>query len=212
MSDVAEILGQPFDPTQQEASTAWEPLVPGWYNAYVEKEEIKRTKAGDGYFLKLQFCIADGVYQNRKVFTNINIANPSAACVKIGKADLTALTQSLNIPMLTDTVQLLNGAVQIRVTIKRDQNEIKGYKLIGVITTAASVSPPLAAVPTAPAAMAPAPAVQSAPAPVAPVVQYGASGRPLPAKAPAPAEVSTSMQPTPLADQFSKQSLEPWKR
>ena len=171
MSDIAKILGQPFDPTQQEASVAWEPLVPGWYNAFIEKEEIKETRARDGHLLNLWFSIIDGPYKNRKVFTNINLANPSAKCVAIGKADLTALTQSLNIPLLQDTAQLINGSVQIRVIIKKDQNEIKGYKPIGAVTTAVPVAP----VPSIPADIAPA----APPAPVQPPVAPDRPPQPL---------------------------------
>ncbi len=208
MSDLASILGQPFDPGAQEASQAWEPLTPGWYNAYIEKEEIKLTRAGDGYILKLTFYIIDGLSQNRKVFANINLSNPSEQCVKIGRADLAALTQSVDIPLLQDTAQLLNKAVQIRVTVKKDQNEIKGYK---PIDQSQPVAPAASVAPVPPAIAPPAGMVGGQGAqPVAPLVGIGTPVAPtapvdrniappvqaLPAKvAPTPAPVA----PAPIA-------------
>ena len=198
MSDIVSILGQPFDPSAQEASQAWEPLVPGWYNAYAEKEEIKPTRAGDGYILKLQFCVIDGPSRNRKVFTNINLSNPSEQCVKIGKADLTALTQSLNIPSLTDTVQLLNGAVQIRVIVKKDQNEIKGYKPIDQSQPATPVAP-----------VAPVPPTIAPPALVAPTAPVAQPLPPVPQAAPVTAPEAHVQQSLPTT---SAAPVEPWKR
>ncbi len=216
MSDIASILGQPFDPGAQEASQAWEPLAPGWYNAYVEKEEIKLTHAGDGYFLKLQFCVIDGPSQNRKVFTNINLSNPSEQCVKIGKADLTALTQSLDIPLLQDTSQLLNEAVQIRVTVKKDQNEIKGYKPIDQSQPATPAAPVAPVPPTiAPpagiaggqgAVVAPAPV---APAPVTPIRPTVPVARPKPPVAQQPVAPVAPQQSPPTT---SAAPVEPWKQ
>ncbi len=221
MSDIASILGQPFDPGAQEASQAWEPLTPGWYNAYAEKEEIKPTRAGDGYILKLTFCIIDGPSQNRKVFVNINLSNPSEKCVKIGKADLAAFTQSVDIPLLQDTAQLLNKAVQIRVTVKKDQNEIKGYKPI-------DQSQPVApAIPMAPVPLAIAPpagmvggqgAQPVAPAPVAIPMPDG-SLIPVPQRTPAttpaapaiapPVSPAPATSPPPVPVAFSQQQLQP---
>ena len=195
MSDISQILGQPFDPGAQEASRPREPVSPGWYNAYVEEEEIKNTQKGNGHLLSLQFCIIDGPNQNRKVFTNINLSNPSEICVKIGKADLAALTQSLNIPLLEDTSQLLNKAVQIRVIVKKDQNEIKGYKSID---QSQPVAPAVPMAPMPPMAAPPAGMVggQGAPAPTA------APAAPIAAPQPTPAQVAQVTPPVvPLAQQ-----------
>ncbi len=205
MSDIASILGQPFDPGAQEASQAWEPLTPGWYSAYAEKEEIKPTRAGDGYILKLTFCIIDGPSQNRKVFTNINLSNPSEQCVKIGKADLAALTQSVDIPLLQDTAQLLNKAVQIRVTVKKDQNEIKGYKPIDQSQPVAPAVP-VAPVPPAIAPSTPKPAPAAIPMPdgsLIPVPQRA------PATTPAAPAIAPPASPPPPPVAYSQQQLQP---
>ena len=222
MSDISQILGQPFDPGAQEASQPREPVSPGWYNAYIKEEEIKVTQKGDGHILNLQFCIIDGPNQNRKVFTNINLSNPSEICVKIGKADLAALTKSLNIPLLEDTSQLLNKAVQIRVTVKKDQNEIKGYKSID---QSQPVAPAVPAVPVASPQPTPAQVAQVTP-PVVPLAQQPTSppaistGMTDPStlemlQIPAAPAPEAHVQQQPIAPQppiSSQGAMEPWRQ
>ena len=143
-NDLASIFGQNFNPAQHEQPNIYDLLVPGKYIVQITRTEVKATKAGDGHYLKLEMTILDGQYKNRKVWSQINIANPSAECVKIGLGELSALSKAAGIGELSDSAQLLNATIEVRVSVKGDQNIVRGYAPIGQI----QLPPPPSSPPT----------------------------------------------------------------
>ena len=80
-----------FDATNVAPREAFDPLPPGDYKAMIEGSDVKPTKKGDGYMLKLQWLVLDGQYSGRKIFQNINLANPNPKAVEIGQQELSAV-------------------------------------------------------------------------------------------------------------------------
>jgi hypothetical protein len=132
LSNLQEIFDGGFDNSKYEPSN-FELLPPGWLPLFVEDAELKQTKDGKGYYVKIKHSVINGEkHSGRVVFNNINIRNVSDKCETIGRALLSSLTRALGIPILTDVKQLVNGICLGRIVVKGDQNKITGYKAIGV--------------------------------------------------------------------------------
>lgn len=122
-----------FDANTVEPNVALEPVPAGKYTAVITESEIKPTKSGNGQFLELTFEILDGEYKGRKVWTRLNIDNPSADAVKIARGNLSAICRAVNVMRPKDSADLHNLPLEITVKCKkRDDadeitNEIKGF-------------------------------------------------------------------------------------
>jgi len=168
--------GHEFDPMAVEPSSSFDPLPPGDYPVLIEQAEIRETKKGDGSYLKLTLQVLDGQFKGRKLWDNINLANPNVQCVEIGMKALASLGRALGGQKIRATEQLLNQVVAAKVAVKNDknygdQNVVREYKA------------PSEAQPQTGDAGLPAPA-QPAPVPVA--APQAAGPAPLPAGSAAP--------------------------
>ena len=145
-----------FDATtvSPDVGTNNTPVPAGTYLAMITASEIKPTKAGDSQYLKLEFTIADGEFQGRKVFDNLNIYNTSADAQQIAQARLSAICHAVNVLQLQSSEQLHHIPLKIVVSIKPAAN---GYNASNVIkglesATSSAQTRPAAAKPFASAA------------------------------------------------------------
>ncbi len=179
MGDLSDVFGEiGFDCNSVDPQQTFDPIPAGWYIAMAVEAEIKETKAMNGFYLSLQFEVLDGEYKGRKVFTNINLSNPSDAAVEIGQRALSGLGRAINVLNITDSSQVINVPLQVKVKVKSDaqygpSNEIQGYKMIEVLAqaplspVATQALPSMQPAPIAPVYVAPNP--HPAPPPAAPV-------------------------------------------
>lgn len=119
---------------EAEESRDFSPLPDGQYPAIVTVSEIKDTKAGNGQFLALTFEVIDGDHKGRKVWANLNIQNPSAACEKIGRAQLASLCKAVGVMNPQDSQELHDIPLVIRIGKDKgdpNRNDVKGYSQIG---------------------------------------------------------------------------------
>ena len=124
----------------------FQPLPAGWYNATINKAELKATKDGTGQYIAIRYDIIGPTHQGRVVFGNVNIRNKSEKAEEIGRAQLGDIMRAIGLKQVSDTDQLIGGALQIKLDVKTDEqygtrNEVKGFK-------AAGDSMPASAVPT----------------------------------------------------------------
>ena len=129
--DLAQIFGGAFDPNSVEPAADFEVLPPGKYPCLIEESELKSTKKGDGYYVKLVMSVLDGQFKGRKVFDNINISNPNQQAMEIGQRSLSALALAIGLPAVTDTAQLANQCVVASVKVKDGDNQVRTYLPIG---------------------------------------------------------------------------------
>ncbi|MDD5697381.1 MAG: DUF669 domain-containing protein [Victivallaceae bacterium] len=136
-----------FDANTVEPNVALEPVPAGKYTAVISESEIKPTKSGNGQFLELTFEIVEGEFKGRKVWTRLNIDNPSADAVKIARGNLSAICRAVNVMTLKDSADLHNLPLEITVKCKkRDDadeitNEIKGFAPKGASANPAAPPP-----------------------------------------------------------------------
>lgn len=137
-----------FNATEVEPSTGFAPIPAGEYICVISEEEMKMTRNNNGQYLKLTFEIIEGEYQGRKIWGNLNLENPNADAVRIARADLSAICRAVNVMQLTDTTQLLNIPLVIKLAVRKNretdefENAIKGYKAKADYSPSASAASP----------------------------------------------------------------------
>ena len=122
-----------FNAAAVEPSTGFDCVPAGDYDVVIMTSEMKTTKDGSGQYLKLEFAILNGQFQNRKIFTNLNLVNKNETAVKIAKANLSAICRAVGVLTPNDSSELHGKPMTVRVTIRKsdeydDQNEIKSFK------------------------------------------------------------------------------------
>jgi hypothetical protein len=147
-NDIAGIMGgQAFDTHSVEPASDFSPLPPGEYPVIIEKAEVKQTKAGTGSYLQIQLSVIGEKYQNRKLFGRITLANPNETAVDIGRRELAALGQAVGLKAITDSQQLVNARLLVKVKVKKgknsiEDNEIAAYKPLVNAPAPSPASPP----------------------------------------------------------------------
>jgi hypothetical protein len=106
----------------------------GWYKALIVEDEVKKTSAGTGSYIKAKIQIVEpGKFMNRVVFTNFNIENPNPEAVNIALRQLQDICKAVGVPWKpADTNVLHNKPLMVKLAVKEyqgnDQNEVKGFK------------------------------------------------------------------------------------
>lgn len=149
-----------FDSTGIPPRTSPDPVPNGWYRAMVVESAVKPTKESGGKYLQLDWQILDGDHKGRIIWDRLNVQNPIATAQKIGQESLSAVCHVTGVLKLTNSAQLHNIPVMIKVVVKQKdknydpQNEVKGYKPVEGAAPAAG-TPPSSSTTAAPAANAP---------------------------------------------------------
>ena len=147
----------------------YELLPLGWYTAQITNSEIRTLNSGNGQGLKLTFDIIDGQHRGRKVWTTLNVRHTKPDTERWAQQSLRELMESIGLARFSDTTELHNKPLQIKVKVRKDdtgmyddQNDVAGYKPLAGGAAIPSAGP--AARPSAPAP-ANAPAAGGAPTP-----------------------------------------------
>lgn len=168
-----------FDATQVDPVVGFEPVPAGKYVAQIVESDIKPTKVGTGHYLELVLELLDTQYKGRKVWARLNLDNPSAQAVTIGRGELSAICHAVGVMQPRDSCELHHLPLCIKVTCRKREdtgeitNEVKGFEKKEAAFGSGAPTPPRqapVAAPTAPASAAPAPG-QAAPAPATPAPQ-----------------------------------------
>lgn len=135
-------LGGMFDSSKVEPNQGRDPVPAGDYRACIVASEINPNSKKTGRFVEFTFQILDGQFQNRKLWTRLNLWNPSQEAVKIAQGDLSAIGRAVGVLQITDTSQLHNKPLTIGVKVVKDdkgnnKNEISSYKPAQVAAPAA---------------------------------------------------------------------------
>lgn len=179
-NDIADIFPETggFDTNSVPASSGdFEAIPAGWYAAQIDAAEVRDTKARDGKYLHLELTIVGDKFNGRKLFPNINLANPNAKAVEIGTRELAGLGQACGLARVKDSAELLGHVVMVKIKVKQDpgrdpENQVVAYKTAGE----AGVPPVQEPAPAAPAAR---PAAVAAPKPTpAPAAAPAAAAKP----------------------------------
>lgn len=119
----ATFNAQEHDTEQREFSN----IPDGDYSLEVEASELKVTKdARDVVIkqtLKLVYRVTEGEYENRKIFGNMNLENPSEEAQKIGQRQLASLCRAVELPTIEDSEELHFRSFRAKVGIGKPSKE-----------------------------------------------------------------------------------------
>jgi len=126
-----------FNAANVEPNVGFTPIPDATYKMTITASENKPTRSGNGSYLKLELTVADGEYQGRKVFTNLNLDNPNPQAVEIAQGDLSAICRAVGVMAPRDSVELHNLPLMCKVIVeaRNDKptemtNTIKGYAAV----------------------------------------------------------------------------------
>ena len=109
--------------------------------------EEKKTSAGTGSYIAVEFEITKGEYVGRKVWQNFNINNPSDKAEKIGREQVAGWARACGKPNAQDTDDLLERPFNAKLGIEKgtggysDKNKIDSFLLPGAAGAPAKSAP-----------------------------------------------------------------------
>lgn len=182
----------------QEGVGDFSAIDPGDYTAQITDSKMKETKNKQGQFLELTWQIMEGDLAGRKLWSRLNLVNPSVQAVEIAQKHLKSICDAVGVPGPISDSQVLHGKPCIIRVVKTaataqypEGNDIKNYMPVGgAVPGGGGVAAPAAAspFPTAPAAeAAPTPAaaaVAAAGVPNTPATEVAAEEAPTENKPP----------------------------
>ena len=140
---MADIGDMEFDATTEPVMSDRDPIPPGEYLAQMTASERKPTSAGTGELLKCEFTVIEPAeHAGRKVWSQLNLNNPSQTAVQIARKELSSICHAVGVLTPKDSAELHDIQLVIKVRIRpakgdnAAQNEITGY------SSASGQSPP----------------------------------------------------------------------
>ncbi len=123
-----------FNANEVTPASEFEPLAAGKYLAIITDSVMKPTKSGTGQYLEFTFqVIEEGPHKGRRLWSRLNLVNPSAQAVEIAQAELSAMCRAVGHMQPVDSIELHDVPLAITVgqTRRNDTgdlvNEIRGY-------------------------------------------------------------------------------------
>lgn len=126
-----------FDANDVEPASPRGPIPAGDYVAVIVESEEKPTSKGNGSYLQFTFEVVDGEQKGSKLWSRLNLNNPSDVAVGIARAELSAICRAVGVMKPHDSTDLHNLPLVVKVAVKKRAdtgeltNEVKGYKAKG---------------------------------------------------------------------------------
>lgn len=123
-----------FNANEVEPLGDFSPIPAGEYQCIIVKSEKKTTAKGDGEYVSFTFQVINGEFQNRQLFTNLNLRNKNPKAVQIARAELSSICRAVGVPSPKMTEELHNKPLIVKCKIVKRQdtgdmnNETSGYK------------------------------------------------------------------------------------
>lgn len=109
-------LGNTFE-TEKLPKSEFSPIPAGTYMAVIDKAEIKTNKAGTGRYINVALKITGPQYAGRIIFYPVVFESREEKAFESGQKNLRDLMEACCLSSLSDTDQLLNKTVQMKVKI-----------------------------------------------------------------------------------------------
>lgn len=114
------------DTTGSYGDREFKPVPPGTYAITVDSDEMRRTKAGTGIYLKLCMTIVEGIHKNRKLWDHINLKNPNSQAEQIGRTQLARIGKAAGLAQMK-AGDLFGKSMCVRVGVEGKYNRILAY-------------------------------------------------------------------------------------
>ncbi|TXH17350.1 MAG: DUF669 domain-containing protein [Hyphomicrobiaceae bacterium] len=115
-----------FDSSAIEPSAPLEAMPGGVYVMAVTKSDVKPNKKGTGKFIEFVWSVVeDGPFKGRKVWQRVNFQHSNSTTQAIGQGELSAISRACGVNGLTDTSQLHNIPVKVKVGVEKYEGKDK---------------------------------------------------------------------------------------
>jgi len=112
--------------TEDIPQPSYEPVPTGWHTVVIDEAEYVESKSTQGAFmLRLRMTILSEPCKDRKLFDRLNLENPSEKAVEIAVENLGKIGMCLGIEEISDTDQLLEGILQVKVGHETYQDSVQ---------------------------------------------------------------------------------------
>jgi hypothetical protein len=144
-----------FDAREIEPSVGFsgDPIPAGKYKAQLVKSEWKANKAGTGRYCEFVFEILAGDQKGRRIWSRLNLENPSSQAVSMARAELSAICHAVGVMQPKAPQQLFNIplVIGVKVVPRKDKageysNAIDEYLSTETASKAKQQQQPVAAV------------------------------------------------------------------
>lgn len=134
-------LGQKFSQEELPEHIPFEALPEGDYTAFINDSQKKESQSGNEY-LAIEWVIASGEFEGRKVFQNLNLWHDKQSVVMRARSDLGAISRATGVTTFSDSEEFHDIACTITLIQReseylgerRIQNEIRGVAPAGSAT------------------------------------------------------------------------------
>ena len=123
-----------FNANNVDPTADFDPIPAGKYLAVITDSEMKPTKSGSGHYLEFTFqVIEEGPHKGRRLWSRLNLVNPSAQAVEIAQAELSAVCRVVGHMQPVDSSELHDVPLVVIVGHKTRSdtgeivNEIRSY-------------------------------------------------------------------------------------
>lgn len=114
-----------FNAREVEPSVGFsgEPIPAGQYKAQIVKSDWKANKAGTGRYCEFVFEIVSGEHKGRRIWSRLNLENPSGQAVSMARAELSAICHAVGVMQPKAPQQLFNIplVIGVKVVERRDK-------------------------------------------------------------------------------------------
>lgn len=138
-----------FNAAEVEPGSGFDPLPAGEYDVAIVASERKPNSKGTGSYLKLELQVLTGQFQNRKLWQNLNIDNPSEEARKIARGELSAICRAVNVMNPKDSAELHNKPFKVKVTIRPAKGDYDASNRVTPIDTKRTAASPASTAPVA---------------------------------------------------------------
>ena len=123
-----------FDATQVKPLGDYSPLPEGLYLVEITQSQEKRTKAGDGSYIELEYTVLDGEHKGSLHWDRLCKEHPSPKAVTRAKAALSAICYAIGIEGFRDTIELHHIPFQIQIRHRTDESGRVSAEVVGYAT------------------------------------------------------------------------------
>lgn len=116
MGNIGEI---DFDSVEESSFDA---IPAGDYTVIITNSEVSDNKKGNGKHAKFTFQVCDGPHKNRLLWHWVNFKHVNPTTQNIGLRELKELGLACGFPTFSDTSQLHNIPIRVKVGLEDDQN------------------------------------------------------------------------------------------
>lgn len=146
-----------FDAGGVDPAKPFEVLPKGQYAVIITDTALKETKAGEGQYLEVEYTVVEGEYENRRLWSRHNIANPNAKAEQIARQELSAICHAVGVLKVSDSAELHDRPLTIEVGMEKnkqtgdDVNRVRAWIVAANGQARPTAKPATAATPAKPA-------------------------------------------------------------